>query len=190
MKNLILTAVCLCLAAGMATAQIDTTADGIGIYADLEAMQSQVQLDAYQPLEVYLLLTNPTSDLGYGAFQCGIEVPDNAQVWGFSFPHAGTIALMEGTNIIAAWPQFLPMESANLLMTFIIMPLDSQSAYFNVGDCHYNGHIIEASYLLPGDVILPLHPHVNAVGASFSVNDNGQVATDEVTLDQVKALYR
>lgn len=173
-----------------AAAQIDTQADGVGIYADAEGMVAGVHQEAGVPLEVYLLLTNPSSELLYGGFECGIEVPDNALVWGFNFPQPGTIAVINDTDFMAAWGSWLPLQTVNVLMTFIITPLDDRCAFFNVTANTGNGQPGEPVYLVEGDDLIPMRPYSSAGGATFALNADQQLPTVDATLDQVKALYR
>lgn len=190
MKFLSLIAIGLCFIAGAAMAQIDPQFDGIGIYADVDGMLAGVQQEVGVPLEVYLLLTNPSSDLMYMAWECGIDVPDNALVWGFNFPHPGTIAIIDGTDFTAAWGVWTPMQSVNLLMTFIITPLDDQCAYFGVTGNSGTPDPVGPAYCVEGYQIVDLHPYSGAAGAAFALNADEMLATDSATLDQVKALYR
>ena len=122
--------VCLVLWAGAAIAQIDPNDNGIGIYADMDALTNQIALEVGKPLEVYVLMTHPTGAAALGAWECGIVVPDNAAIWGYSLPIAGSVLISTPPAFMVGLPRLLPYEDVMHLMTLIITPLDCYPAQF------------------------------------------------------------
>ena len=176
-----------------ASAQIDPGADGVGIYADLGGMTNQVELEVGVPLEVYLLLTRPSGTGSLAGWECGIILPDNVSVWGWNVPYPGAIAMIDPPSCLAAWPDGVPFQDVNLLVKFIIVPLDSEPAQFYI-----TGPVADNPARLPIYLDLPIdgtqeipmvpYPRGEAM-ASFTVNPQA-LALASVTWGEVKALYR
>lgn len=186
---------CLLLMAGGATAQIDPNDNGVGIYADLDGLTNSVKVEAGEALEVYLLLTRPTGEKMLAAWEASLISPDNVSVWGFSYPNPRTLALVDGNNYMAAHEP-VPYADANLLMTFIITPLDGHCAQFYIRE--YTGqHDVTAPRYCDGtwepmdvDTLIDMVPYpAGSDVACFTINEESLAVTSE-SLDGVKALYR
>ena len=174
-------------------AQIDPDPDGIGIYADMEGNVNSVNLEVGQPLEVYLLLTRPSAAepelLGW---QCGIEVPDNVSIWGWSIPGAFLNFGSPPNFCVGRGADPTPLLGTTIyLMSFIIVPLDSNEAVFTITDggwiTPYEGYPIYQTGL-GNDYAYAMDPYPSGPGEmTFSVN--GTVPNEMSTWGEVKALY-
>jgi hypothetical protein len=185
----------LLLHASGAAAQIDPNPDGIGIYADLEATQTSVSADPGVPFEVYLVITRPSNSSGIMGWECGIDVPDNATIWGWNV--AGDHWLNGGSP-----PEFevgygidpLPSTDVVLLMTFIVYLSDENPAEFYIHECRaVPGLYDEPGYIASDDIgtLIPLHPWPRVQGEpAFKINDGTATPTLPATWGAVKALYR
>ena len=191
---------CACLWAAAATAQIDPNADGVGIYADLEGLVNHVDLDVGVPMEVYLLLTRPSGTGGLSAWECELIVPDNVTIWGWNHSLVpGSTCISDPPSFVVAYPVGIPYETVNLLMIFIIVPLDDQPAQFyitnNTGpngadeprylDLHEDQPIGGGMYV---SINMTPYPDGTEV-AAFTVNPDPTLVTS-AAWGAVKALFR
>ena len=126
--------VAIVVLAGPALAQIDPGPDGVGIYADKDGLVNQVEIEAGVPLEVYLLLTRPSGQNMLGGWECGLIVPENVTIWGWNISTPGALSLSEPPNFMVGHP-YIPYQTVNLLMTFIIVPRYSSSSYHGSTSC-------------------------------------------------------
>lgn len=178
-----------------ASAQIDCGADGVGIYADLEGMTNQVELEVGVPMEVYLLLTRPSATGLLAGWECGLIVPDNVSVWGWNVPYPGAMALIDIPHCMAAWPtpDGVPFQDVNLLMKFIIVPLDSEPAQFYITGWEPEDSTRPPVYLdlpIDGTELVEMVPYPRGEEkASFTVNPQA-LAVFSASWGEVKALYR
>lgn len=176
-----------------ASAQIDPNADGVGIYADLDGMTNQVELEVGVPMEVFLLLTRPSASGLLAGWECGLILPDNVSVWGWNVSYPGALVMIDPPGYLAVWPDGVPFQDVNLLMKFIIVPLDSEPAQFYITGWEPDNPARPPIYLdLPIDgteqVAMVPYPSGEAK-ASFTVNPQA-LALANVTWGEVKALYR
>ncbi len=183
----------LFLLAVPALSQIDPDPDGVGIYADIDGLVNSVSLEVGEPLEVYLLLTRPSAEEpGLKGWQCGIEVPDNVSIWGWSIPGTFMNAGSPPSFAVGRGSDPTPLDSdVILLMTFILVPLNNSEAVFSINDggwiTPYPGLPLYATD--PGSIFqYAMHPYPDGAGEkSFVVN--GSVPNDPHTWGEVKALY-
>ncbi len=195
MKRSYLILTVLVLFAVPTMAQVDPHADGIGIYADKCGLVNEVDVEVGVPLEVYLLLTRPTCDQLLAAWECSIVAPDNVSVWGYSFPNPETIGMLNTPNFMAA---HRPVDygMANLLMTFIVVPLDSEPAQFYIEEYTGQSGVTEPRYIdgtwesLGDNVLIDMKPYpADGDQPCFTVNPSA-LPIASATWGGVKALYR
>lgn len=187
--------ICVLSGAVAAVAQVDPGPNGMGIYADLDGLANRVDQETGVPMEVYLLLTNPTGVAKLGGWECRIVVPDNVVIWGWNHPHPGTMTFATPPDFMSVFTP-IPYAVVSHLMTFIIVPLDEEPAQF----------YLEA---LPGmeNAPLPRYLDVDYAGGvegtliyanpypggpeepSFVLN-GGMVPTVAASWGEVRALYR
>lgn len=198
MKYLVSLMVCACLLTAAASAQIDPNTDGVGIYSDLGGMVNQVELEVGVPMEVYLLLTRPSGTGGLCGFECDIVVPDNVVIWGWNIPVPDAMSITSPPGFMAAWPEGIPYGSVNHLLTFIIVPQDSEPAQFFISGFSGGGEDFPPRYLdidesRPHDdraLLLEMTPYPDGIEvATFTVNPD-PTAVVSVSWGGVKSLFR
>ena len=198
MKTLIVLILCGCLWAVPATAQIDPNPDGVGIYADLDGLVNQVELEIGVPMEVYLLLTRPSGTGGIWSWEGEIIVPDNVSIWGWNNPIPGALSIASPPAFVVGYPEVFPYQVTNHLMTFIIVPEDSEPAQFYItGNSHPSGapypRYIDYDESRPHPdeaLLMPMTPYPDGLeGAAFTVNPD-PTAVVSASWGGVKALYR
>ena len=195
MKRSYLILSCLMLWAVAATAQIDSHDNGIGIYADMGGLVNEVEVEVGVPLEVYLLLTRPTGSQMLTAWECSIVAPDNVSVWGYSFPIAGTIGLVDTPKFMAAH-QPAEYGMANLLMTCIIVPLESEPAQFYIEEWPGQTGVTEPRYIdgtwedLSVHVLIDMVPYPDDDDEPCFTMNPAALPIASATWGGVKALYR
>ena len=154
-------------------------------------LTNQIALEVGKPLEVYVLMTHPTGAAALGAWECGIVVPDNAAIWGYGLPIAGSVLISTPPAFMVGLPRLLPYEDVMHLMTLIITPLDCYPAQFFIQE-YPNNHGITAPRYVDGigDTIIELVPYPSGGAvAAFTLNPEA-LATSSASWDEVKALYQ
>lgn len=199
MKYSLFLLVCACLWAAAATAQIDPNTDGVGIYVDLEGQVNEVELEVGVPMEVYLLLTRPSGTGGLAAWECELVVPENVTIWGWNTSVVdGAFCLSTPPGFVVAYPDGIPYQDVNLLMTFIIVPQDSEPAQFYITNYTGPNGQDEPVYLdldedrPSGDdrILINMTPYPGGEDlAAFTVNPD-PTSVDLASWGGVKALYR
>jgi len=196
MKFRLILMVCVCLWAVSASGQIDPNSNGIGIYADLDGMTNEVELEVGDPIEVYLLLTRPTGDLGLSGWECSLIVPENVTVWGWYVPVPGAVSISDPPAFMSGYPAPLPYQAANLLMKFIIVPLDSQPAQFFIAEYPYSTPVDAPRYVnwnggsSDDMTLIDMVPYPGGeTMASFTINPEA-LPVISATWGVMKSLYR
>jgi hypothetical protein len=194
MKQRYLILVCLVLWASASSAQIDPSANGIGIYADLDGLTNEVDVEVGKPLEAYLLLTRPSGAGGLGAWECNVVVPDNVKIWGWSFPAPGTICVSTPPLFCVGSYPYVVFENTTLLATFILTPLDCSPAQFYIEEFPNTQGVTKPRYIdcrSSGDTwMVDMNPYPSSdMAAAFTVNPSALPVTTKSWGD-LKALYR
>lgn len=194
MNSRFLILVCLLLSTATAVAQVDPNPDGIGIYADMDGLTNQVNIEIGKPLEAYLLLTRPSGAGALGAWECNVVVPDNVTIWGWSFPAPGTICISTPPTIcVGVYPR-IAYGNVVHLATFILTPLDSSPAQFYIEEYPNTQGVTKPRYLDTDDssdgVIIEMNPYPSGNDvATFTVNPSA-LPVSNTSWDGMKALFR
>lgn len=193
MKILMMTLAVLTILVGSAVADADV--DLVGIYSDQGGLSNVVELEAGTPMEVYLLLTNATPGRFLGGWACRLVVPENVTVWGWNITTPGALTVSSPPDFAVGHPAF-PYQDVNLLMTFIIVPLDSEPAQFYITKHSSPVEGDFPKYLDVGGtsgteiIEREMHPYPGGeTMASFTVNPDPTPTYDSRWGD-VKALFR
>ena len=95
-------------------------------------MTNSIQAEPGEAIEVYLLVTRPARSVAAVEFK--VTPPANAAMWGFACPIAGSMLLLDGGDVQAAWGHS-PQPAADVLhaLTFIIRMTDALPGYFHLG---------------------------------------------------------
>jgi len=193
--TLLLTALML---AGPAFAQIDPDLDGIGIYYDLDGYEHcHYQVPPGTQLELYLLLTNPSSVAGVSGWECRIE------------PSYSAMNLVVNWHAVGYWggfwdpPNFqiglatpLPWAPAVHLLTITSLILDPACWWFYIvphPTPTIPGQIIYVDGVDPG-IIIPMYqstggPENPVAGVNCSCIPP-PLPTEQASWGSVKSLYR
>ncbi len=198
MKTLIVLMLCGCLCAAAATAQVDPNSNGVGIYSDLGGLVNQVELEVGVPLEVYLLLTRANGTGGLVGWELDIVVPENVTIWGWNVPTPDAFVYSSPPSFAVVFPIAYPYQTAHHLMTFILIPLDSDPAQFFITGSSSSDDGDAPRYLdkmenRPGGddmLFIEMIPYPEGMGvASFTVNPDVTPVVS-ASWGGVKALYR
>lgn len=164
----------------------------MGIYFDLTADTYEYWTTPYVIVPAFVILTHPTFDAVYG-YELGFTIEGNYVLSGVTLAGTGAIDVggLEGNHIVGlATP--LPTTEATRLMTLNVFVLDSNPLYFTLHGALPNsvpGSEVPA-LLLAGDTIIPTCVSAGPGNVCAIINGTGVVATDETSLDALKALYR
>lgn len=194
MKTRILILAVVLLCATVAYADVECGPNRIGIFADQDGLVNEIAVEEGEPLEVYLLILNPTGSRGLAGFECSIVVPDNVTVWGWNFPVDRPFAIGAAPDFMVVFEP-LPYQAVMHVMTFIVVPGDSEPAQFYIeklaeissGDAPLYLDAVYGSD--PSDELIDLIPYPDGPGkASFVVN-SGSVPAYSESWGDVKALF-
>jgi hypothetical protein len=181
---------------GLSPAQVNPNPDGIGMYVDVDATTSAVTAEIGEMIEVYLILTRPSVESGIAAWECGIEAPANAVVWGWAlYPHPGRfVFLIDPPDFSAGYQDFLPAADTVVLMTFNVSVTDSEPAVFFIRSHWKNsgGWDLPAFATMTDNVHLhPLYPWPGGVTQpALTINDGTSAPAERSTWGTVKNTYR
>lgn len=180
-----------------ASAQIDPGIDGIGIYADLDAMVNSVEAGEGM-LELYLLATGMESQ-GIKAWEMRLNYDGPINQIGHLIPY-------DSINV-GQWPDYivgvvgvgtyLPAAPVVHLMTltFMVNGPEPANIYIEHSSMPVGGSLgnylpVYVNGLNDGD-LRNLYPSSGSIDQPvFRVNGDAPVATDPASWDQVKALFR
>lgn len=190
MKKLLVLVVAMAMASS-AFAVIDPDANSIGIYADMEADIVAMDVVAFVPTNIYLILTNPDFAELYG-FEAGYHFDGNVQI--LSALHANPQALdVGGTgNHIVGFGAPTPCTEATLLTTIQFLAFDANPiGVFLTGTDPSSNDLGLPTLLLDGGELSTGGGTSTNGEVSLSINGFAPVvATEEATFDSVKSLYR
>ncbi len=194
------------LLATPAAAQIDPDPDGVGIYADTGAMLTSIMIDPGTSFEVYLIATNISED---NILAWNLRIRHDTGLWvgnytiPYDFHDTHQDFESDGINIgvwndIDAIPRIpLGLGPNMILLTMSVIPLVDQPQHLYIENTVI--HTIPEPYPAyesteswdTGDGWVELHPSSGSYDAPvFVVNGADPIATEAMTLGQVKALYR
>ncbi len=185
------------LVPGIALAQIDQGTDGLGLYADPDAMINYASAGAGDILELNLMATNISSPDGIGAFELSLFWYEN-HVWyaGMLIPEAN-ISIGIFPDIIVGYQTpkpFAPVMHLATISLLVTAPLPAdlfiKQVSVPVGGSMGNNLPVYVAGFEPGD-LRNLYPSSGSIDEPvFRINGLGPVAVTNTSLDAVKALYR
>ncbi len=189
----------LTLLASSAFAVVDDSTNSMGIYFDMNADTYEFAAAPYAIYPAYVMLTNPDFGAVYG-YEFGYDIqPAGAfTVTGTVLAGNGPIDVGGGAgNHIVGLASPMATSEATLIATLNIFVLNADPISFELKGAVPNSIIGSKApaVLMEGDAIM-----ATGLSAGFAedgstqicayINGAGVVATDEVSMDAVKALYR
>lgn len=195
MKKLLMLLVASLLVASSAFAVIDQDADMMGVYFDLSADTACVTGAApYSTIPTYVMVTNPSFAALYG-FEFGYSFEGSVINLSSTINASGPINVGAGNNFIVGYGAPTMTSEATLLVTFQILYTDTTMGpvYFNLGPSNPSSNDLGLpTLLLVNSALLPVG--YSSIDGQHCAIINGVcedvVATDNVTFDSVKSLYR
>lgn len=205
-KNTLIVCLPVILLVGSATAQIDPDPDGVGIYADADAMLTSIMIDPGTSFDVYLIATNISED---NILAWNLRIRHDAGLWvgnyaiPYDYHNTHQDFASDGINIgvwndVDAIPRIpLGFGPSMILLSMSVIPLVDQPQFFFIENTVI--HTIPEPYPAyestesfgVGDGWVELHPSSGSYDAPvFVVNGADPIATETMTLGQVKTLYR
>ena len=176
--------------AGGVWAQVDPDPDGIGLYADPGASLSSVQASTGSQVQIYLVLTRPSGSVGISSWECGVEVPDNAIVMGWTIP-SQHVNIGSGNEFAVSYLDDLPIGDVVLLAMGTIIAGGSQpgSFYITPGLAD-SGHDGLPNYLDGAGSLLAMTPYPAGVSYPTFMLNGTMGEEEDTTWGNVKSLYR
>jgi len=192
MKKLVVLLMAM-LVATSAFAIVDPDDNMMGFYFDLEADNPCVDgIAPYSQVPMHLVMTNMTADALYG-FEAGYTMEGNGMVLATVFANPSVIDVGSAGNHIVGFGAPSMTAPVTLLATLTVMYMDT-----TMGPLDFMLHGTTPSSINPEfPVVLLADGELLSVGLSAAVGAvseiNGGctvVATDNVSFDSVKSLYR
>ena len=193
MKKLVVLLMAMLIATS-AFAIVDPDADMMGFYFDTEADVYQLNdVAAFSTFDMYLVMTNMTADALYG-FEVGYTIEGSAMVLSTTFDNPSVIDVGEAGNHIVGFGSPTMTAPVTFLATLNVMNMDAA-----LGPIGFTMHGTIPSSINPAyPVILLADGELLSVGlsaesgyaAAINAPDGSVVATDNVSFDSVKSLYR
>ncbi len=197
MKKLVVLILASLFVANVAAAVVDPDANSMGIYFDMNADTYEFAAAPYAIYPAYVMLTNPDFDAVYG-YEFGYEIVGAHTVTGVVLAGTGPIDVggAPGNHIVGlAGP--MATAPATLIATINVFVLDANPISMKLMGASPNSVVGSQApaVLLAGDEIMSTglsagFTEDGAANICAYVNGTGVVATDEVSIDAVKALYR
>jgi len=184
---------CTVLMATSALATIDNDPDSMGFYFDLAAESPCLDgVAPYATVDLYLILTNPSTDAVYG-FEAGLTFVGNAMLLSSTINSINCINVGTIDNMIVGFGDPTMTTPATLLVTFEVLYIDT-----TMGPVDFYLHGSEPSSIDPiYPTILLVDGELQMIATSTPYGPSAQinggctvVATDHVSFDEIKSLYR
>ncbi len=197
MKKVLVSILLTLFATGSFALPLDPDLDGIGVYFDPCACVNCVQLDEGQHL-VYLVITHPTSPEGVGGFEAAVwaEGPIFILSWTFMGDVINVGTKPNEIILGVAQPLINPftypavvVANMEILITDTATPVD----FYIDGIYFHSLEDKQPAYLDGSDYNIIKKLQQSTGGRDFpvaTINGECAVATENQTLDQVKALFR
>jgi len=192
MKKMLILLVVM-LSATTASAIIDPDPDIMGFFFDLEADNPCVEgIAPYAQIPMYLVITNPTFDALYG-FEFGYDIDGQGMVLNMVYANPSVIDVGSPGNHIAGFGSPSPTTPVTLLATLAILYMDTTMAPLNFFMHGTTPSSIDPQY----PVVLLADGVLQSVGIfdyygdiTSTINSICYSATDEISLEGIKSLYR
>lgn len=193
MKQITIAALIMMMAT-TALAFLDPTPDTIGIYLEPEAETMCVEglVDGGTDFTFYMIITNPSFDTMEG-YMAGYHFEGNAVVNDAALAHSDAMDYGSVGEHLVNFSSPVPVSENTLLMT-----LSATYIEFEYGSAILELHnlpLAEKSIYAPGVIIgggeyMDLNLTFDD-GSTIRINaDCGQVATESLSMDGIKSLYR
>lgn len=189
MKKLLVLVLAMAIASS-AFAVVDPDPNSLGFYSDLTADTVLVEGAAPNSMHnVYLILTNPTFD-GLWGIEYGYDVVGNGFVLSTTFANPSIVDVGSPGNHIVGFAGPTPTTEATLVSTMSVLFIGPNWDITLTGTEPSSLNPELPTLLLPGSVLMSSGDSTDIGNVNFSINGLAPVATDNVSFDPVKSLYR
>jgi len=195
MKKLILMLMASLLVASTAFAVVDQDPNMLGIYFDGEADVTCVNgLNPYEQVTAFVCLTNPDFSELFG-FEFGYDIVGSALVLDTAFSNPEALDVGANGNHIVGFGSPSPTAMVTPLAALTILYSDTTMApvSFNITGTNPSSNDLGLPTMLLDGGVLMTTGYSTIDGVSAAVINGvceDVVATDEVTFDSIKSLYR
>ena len=188
MKKLLVLVLAMTIASS-AFAVVDPDTNSLGFYGDLTADTVEMTATMYSSVNVYLIMTHPDFVTLHG-IEYGYEMVGTAMVGnpGFSVP---VVDIGTPGNHIVGFSTPIPTSEATVVSTtsFFLMS-DTLSLTLTGVVPSSIDNPMQAAVVGPNSSLFGLGDSTGFGNVNFLINATGVVATENVTFDAVKSLYR
>jgi hypothetical protein len=192
MKKLLVLVLTMALA-GSAFAVVDTDANSLGFYADLTADTVVIQNAApYSTQTVYVILANPNFD-GLWGIEFGYDIVGSAIVLSTTWANPQALDVGSPGNHIVGFGNPSATTEATLVATLSVLYSATDGTPMEMTLTGTEPSSIDPllpTLLLQDGVLVSSGDSTDIGNVNFSINGEAPVATDHMTIDAVKSLYR
>jgi hypothetical protein len=190
MKKLLVLVLAMTIASS-ALAVVDPDPNSLGFYMDLTADMVEVQDAAPNSTHmVYCILTNPTFDNLFGIEYGYDATAGSAFVLGTTFANPQALDVGSAGNHIVGFGAPTPTTEATLISTMTVLFLGPVWEVTLTGTEPSSLDPALPTLLLPNSVLQSSGDSTDIGNVNFSIMGVTPVATETVTFDSVKSLYR
>jgi hypothetical protein len=193
MKKLLVLVLAMVLASS-AFAVVDPDTNMVGFYFDETADTVTADVASFASIPVYAIFTNPSFDALYG-FEFGYAIDGIAMVTGTTYANPQALNVGQGNNYIVGFGAPTVCSEATLLLTMNIFNTDAAAGpiAFTMTASEPSSNELGLPTMLAADGLeLPVgFSTIDGVHCAI-LNGGGEevVATEPVSFDSVKSLYR
>ena len=184
---------CIALIAGAASAQIDTGPNGLGLYADMDAMINRLDTEPGM-VELHLLATNLT-EVNLAGWEVGLMYFGPIYFAGYSIPYNHVnVGTFPSFSVGLSEP--IPQAPVIHLMTITIgvSEVEPVAIYLTPPALPVGGSMgndLPAFITGPEFELIAFYPSSGSIEAPvFMINGEAPVATEPATMGSIKSLYR
>ncbi len=190
MKKLLVLVLAMTVASS-AFAIIDPDPNSLGFYFDLTADTVEVQDAGINSQHtMYVILTNPTFQ-NLGGIEYGYVMEGSAFVLSNVWANPQALDIGSAGNHIVGFGAPTPTTEATLIATMTVLFLDPVAVNFTLtGTVPSSLDPALPTLLTDGDVLMSSGDSTDIGNINATINGATPVATDPVSFDAVKSLYR
>jgi hypothetical protein len=187
-------ALLLLAGAGSAAAQTDPDTDGIGFYADRDAIANSMAADVGVPVQFYLVHTRCSSKAGTAAWECTVSWTGSVVVAGWNIEGTGPLNFAVPPEFEVGYGIPTPWSPAIVLMNVWCFVQDAGACKFYLGAGPFDSLNNGLPVFVAGDDVEDMRSMYPSSGSTelpvFIINDDGPVATEKMAWSEVRSLYR
>jgi hypothetical protein len=181
----------LVFSASQVGAQIDPGLDGVGLYFDTGATTYCQDVPAYQIFDLYLILTNPTSEIY--AWECAVVADWTRILYLQADLHGGFNVCDPEPNFCVGLVSPFQPEPTVVLATLTFFALDQECLHMFLQPAVYPSVPDQISYYTTDNQVIPMYPSTGSLDlpvAGVNCDCPPPVPASKSSWGAIKDMYR